>query len=82
MCLGVPAKVISMCEDDPHLKLGQVDFGGITKTIALCFTPQAVPGDYVLVHVGFAISLIDEQHARELIQLIERDPSFIDELPN
>ncbi|MBK7601815.1 MAG: HypC/HybG/HupF family hydrogenase formation chaperone [Acidobacteria bacterium] len=59
MCLSVPGKVLSI-EGDDLLRSGRVNFGGIVKEINLSYVPEAVVGDYVLVHVGFAISKIDE----------------------
>ena len=79
MCLAVPGKIIDILEDE-HLGLrrGRVDFSGIRKEVCLDYTPEARVGDYVLVHVGFALSVVDEQEAyrvfealRELDQLEE-----------
>lgn len=72
MCLGVPAKIIERFFEDPQLIPAKADFGGICKTIYLCFTPEATVGDYVLVHVGFAISLINETRARELLTFLDQ----------
>jgi len=72
MCLAVPGKVLSLAGDDPAFRSGYVDFCGVRKTVNLAFTPEVVPGDYVLVHVGFAISRIDkEEAARTFIYLKE-----------
>jgi hydrogenase expression/formation protein HypC len=78
MCLAVPGRVVSMCGDDPLTRLGRVDFGGIIKEINLAFVPETRIGEYVLVHVGFAITVIDEveaqrvfQHLREIGELAE-----------
>jgi hydrogenase expression/formation protein HypC len=64
MCLAVPGKLLSIDGEDPAFRLGRVDFCGIKKTVNLAFTPDAAPGDYVLVHVGFALSRVDEEEAR------------------
>lgn len=69
MCLGIPGKVLETFERD-GLPYGRVDFGGIRKEICLAYTPEAVPGEYVLVHVGFAISRLDEAEAEENLRLI------------
>jgi hydrogenase expression/formation protein HypC len=70
MCLGVPGKLVEVrLQDD--LPMGRVEFGGILKDVCLAYTPEARPGDYVLVHVGFAISRIDEAEAQETFQLLE-----------
>jgi hydrogenase expression/formation protein HypC len=78
MCLAVPAKILSVSGDDPIMRLGRVDFGGIVKEVNLAYVPEAKIGDYVLVHVGFAISVIDEaeaarvfNHLREIGELAE-----------
>jgi len=64
MCLAVPGKVISLIpHPDPLLLAGKVSFGGIIKTVSLAYVPEVQPGDYVIVHVGFAISIIDQGEA-------------------
>ncbi len=71
MCLGIPAKLVEVrSEDDPPM--GKVEFGGIMKDVCLAYTPEARVGDYVLVHVGFAISRIDEAEAQETLDLLEQ----------
>ena len=63
MCLAIPGQVLDLTQDDPILRTGRVDFGGIVKRINLAYVPEARVGDYVLVHVGFGISIIDESEA-------------------
>jgi hydrogenase expression/formation protein HypC len=63
MCLAVPGRVLNVFGDDVAFRSGSVDFCGIKKTVNLAFTPEAQPGDFVLVHVGFAISRIDAEEA-------------------
>jgi hydrogenase expression/formation protein HypC len=63
MCLAVPGKVISILDGDPAFRTGNVDFCGVRKTVNLAFTPEVVVGDFVLVHVGFAITRVDEEEA-------------------
>ncbi len=71
MCLAVPGKIVSIAEDDaPHLRRGKVDFGGVLKEICLAYTPEAEIGDYVLVHVGFSLSRIDEEEARRIFDTL------------
>ena len=70
MCLGIPGKVLEIFEQD-SLPMGKIEFGGIVKEACLAYTPEAEAGDYVLVHVGFAISLIDEQEANEIFQYLD-----------
>ncbi len=72
MCLAVPGKIISIEGSDPLLRYGKVDFGGILKQISLAYVPEAKVGDYVLVHVGFAISIIDETEAQEVFEYLRR----------
>ena len=63
MCLAIPGKILSMSGDEPLMRTARVDFGGIVKEINLAYTPEAAVGAYVLVHVGFAITVIDEAEA-------------------
>lgn len=71
MCLGVPGKVLSVDGDD-ELRMGRVDFGGIVKEACLACVPEAVVGDYVIVHAGFAISRVDEVEAARVFKYLER----------
>jgi hydrogenase expression/formation protein HypC len=65
MCLAMPGKVVSLIpHPDPLLLAGKVSFGGIVKTVSLAYVPEVRPGDYVIVHVGFAISIVDEGAAQ------------------
>jgi hydrogenase expression/formation protein HypC len=70
MCLGIPGKIVELYERN-DLPMGKVEFGGILKEVCLAYTPEAQLGDYVLVHVGFAISRIDETEAQEILDLFE-----------
>ncbi len=70
MCLGVPGKVLRVDPSDIGMTMGQVSFGGIVKDVCLAYTPDVQPGDYVLVHVGFAISKLDEQHALDVFETL------------
>jgi len=72
MCLAVPGKITSVEGNDPLLRAGKVDFGGVVKQINLAYVPEAKVGDYVLVHVGFAISIVDEAEALETLDLLRR----------
>jgi len=69
MCLGIPGKVLTKYERG-GLPYGQVDFGGIAKEICLAYVPDVEPGEYVIVHVGFAISRLDEAEAMVQLQLL------------
>ncbi len=66
MCLAVPGRVLNIEEDT--LRMAMVSFGGVTKSISLALVPEAVVGDYVIVHVGFAISKLDEEAARRTLE--------------
>jgi hydrogenase expression/formation protein HypC len=68
MCLAVPGRILSLAGDDPLTRTGRVDFGGLVKEVNLAFAPEAEVGDHVLVHVGFAISVIDEAEAGRIFE--------------
>lgn len=63
MCLGVPGQILTITGDDPITRMGRVNFSGVVKEVSLAYTPDATVGDYVVVHVGFAISQVDEEEA-------------------
>lgn len=80
MCLAIPGRIISIDNaDDPLMRAGKVDFGGVIKDINLAYTPEAQIDDYVLVHVGFAINTIDEDEAQEVFEYL-RQIGELDEL--
>jgi hydrogenase expression/formation protein HypC len=81
MCLAVPGKLLSMTGDDPLLRLGKVSFGGVVKEVSLACVPEAKPGDYVLVHVGFALSVVDEAEAQRVFDYL-REMDDLAELEN
>ncbi len=70
MCLGVPGEVVELSEQH-GLRFAKVRFGGISREVCLEYVPEAVPGDFVLVHVGFAISRIDAEEAHRTLRLLE-----------
>ena len=71
MCLAVPGKIVTIVvEEFLGLRRGKVDFGGIQKELCLDYTPDAKVGDYVLVHVGFALSVIDEAEAARVFEAL------------
>lgn len=72
MCLGVPGKVIEVYEDALGMAMGKVSFGGILKEVCLAYVPEVKVDDYVIVHVGFAISVVDEQEAAEVFEFLEQ----------
>jgi hydrogenase expression/formation protein HypC len=67
MCLAVPGQVESI-HDDQGIRMGRVNFGGVVKDVCLAYLPELAVGDYALVHVGFAISKIDDASARETLR--------------
>ncbi len=69
MCLGVPGKITEIYEIE-GLKMGQLDFSGVTRETCLEYVPEAEVGQYALVHVGFAINLLEEEEAQETLALI------------
>ena len=71
MCLAVPGKLLSITGSD-FARSGSVSFGGITKTVNLAYVPEARVGDYVLVHVGFALSVVDEAEARQTFEYLKQ----------
>jgi hydrogenase expression/formation protein HypC len=75
MCLGIPGRLVEVRKQD-DLPMGKVDFGGILKEVCLAYTPEAEVGDYVLVHVGFAISRIDETEADEIFGYLKEIASM------
>lgn len=79
MCLGVPGRVKEIQADPLGMTMGKVSFGGITKEVCLAYTPEAEVGDYVVVHVGFAISVIGEEEALQVFRYLE-EMDELDEL--
>lgn len=77
MCLAIPGKVEQLFDQD-GLKMAKINVGGIRKSICLQYTPEAAPGDYVLIHVGFAISIIDEVEARRTYQALQMTDELTD----
>ena len=72
MCLAIPGKVTSISGDDPLLRSGKVDFGGILKEVSLAYVPEVNVGDYVIVHVGFALSKVDEAEAQKVFEYLRQ----------
>ncbi|HRJ44133.1 MAG: HypC/HybG/HupF family hydrogenase formation chaperone [Caldilineaceae bacterium] len=79
MCLGVPGQILTIAGDDPITRMGRVNFGGVVKEVSLAYTPDAVVGDYVVVHVGFAISRVDEKEAEIVFDYL-RQMDELDEI--
>ena len=70
MCLAVPGKVVSIDERNPELKMAKVNFSGVSKEVCVQWLPDVQVGDYVLVHVGFALNKIDEKDAEETLRIL------------
>jgi len=79
MCLAVPGKIIEI-RDDRGTRMATIDFGGVRKEICLAYLPDLVVGDYAIVHVGFAISKIDEKSALETLELFRELGTLEEEL--
>jgi len=71
MCLAVPGKIVSIEGDDSVLRDGKVNFGGVVKRVNLGLVPEAKIGDYVVVHVGFALSIVDEEDAKQVFEYLK-----------
>ena len=72
MCLAVPGKLVSITGEDPFQRTGKVSFGGVMKDVSLACLPEAQVGDYVIVHVGMAISRLDESEANEVFTYLKQ----------
>jgi hydrogenase expression/formation protein HypC len=70
MCLAIPGEIIEITGGDPLTRIARVSFGGVVREASLAYVPEAKPGDYVLVHAGFALQTIDEDEARRTLELI------------
>ena len=79
MCLGIPGRIVEVI-DDAGTPMARMDFDGIVKDVCLAYLPDLVAGDYAIVHVGFAISQIDEASAQESLELMRRQGVLEDEL--
>jgi hydrogenase expression/formation protein HypC len=72
MCLAIPGKIISIDDSGGELmKIGKVNFGGIIKDVNLAYTPEAIVGNYVIVHVGFALNTVDEAEAAKVFEYLK-----------
>lgn len=76
MCLAVPGKIISLLDEAPLFSTGKIDFSGVTKEVSLAYVPEAKIGDYVIVHAGFALSIVDEEEAQASLQAFQELSDF------
>ena len=79
MCWGVPGKIVEVYEKD-GLRMSKVDFGGVLRETCLEYVPEASEGEYVVVHVGFAISIISEEEAQETLAMLREIMDLEEEL--
>ncbi|NIV30814.1 MAG: HypC/HybG/HupF family hydrogenase formation chaperone [Anaerolineae bacterium] len=79
MCLAIPGRIVEVTEDG-LMRMGRVDFGGVIREVCLAYVPEAGIGDYVIVHVGFAISQLDEDEAQETLRLLVESGILEEEL--
>jgi hydrogenase expression/formation protein HypC len=79
MCLGIPGKITEIYEAN-GLRMGKVDFGGVIKEVCLSYVPEAQIGDYAVIHVGFALNLLNEDEALETLDLLRQISSVDEEL--
>lgn len=79
MCLGIPGRIVelSVPDDRPDLRMGTVDFDGVRRRVCLAYTPEAALGDYVIVHVGFAISTVDAEEAQRTLAVLRAIPDAL-----
>lgn len=78
MCLAIPGKIERISGDDPLTRMGRVNFGGILKEVCLAYVPEAKVGEYVIVHVGFALSVLDEDEAHKVFEYLKRMDELAD----
>lgn len=76
MCLGVPGKVVRIDKSPLGITMGKVEFGGISKEVCLAYVPEVKVGEYVIVHVGFAISVMDEKEAEQVFEYLRQAGEF------
>ncbi|TMR04206.1 HypC/HybG/HupF family hydrogenase formation chaperone [Actinomadura soli] len=75
MCLGIPGRIVEA--DDADLRMGVIDFDGVRREVCLAYTPEADVGDFVIVHVGFAISTVDEEEAARTMAVLNAIPDVL-----
>lgn len=72
MCLAIPGEILKITDADPVTRSGDVSFGGVVKEVSLALVPEATVGDYVIVHAGFALNVLDEDEARTTLDYIRQ----------
>ena len=76
MCLAIPGKIERITGDEPLARLARINFGGVVKQASLAYVPEARVGDYVIVHVGFALSIVDEVEAQKVFEYLRQMDDF------
>ena len=82
MCLAVPGKILTVAGDDPLTRSARVSFGGVVKEVSLAYTPEACVDDYVIVHVGFALNILDEKEAGRVFEYLRQIGELEDLTPD
>lgn len=77
MCLGIPGKIISIYEEQ-GTRMAKIDFGGVTREACVEVIPEAQPGDWTIIHAGFALNLLSEDEARETLEILEEMSELAD----
>jgi hydrogenase expression/formation protein HypC len=72
MCLAVPGKIVSISDNEPLLRMGRVSFGGLIKQVSLAYVSDAQVNDYVIVHAGFALSILDHDEAEQTLNYLRQ----------
>ncbi len=80
MCLAIPGKILVITGDEPLRRTAKVSFGGTIKEVSLAYTPEAKDSDYVIVHVGFALSIVDEVEANQVFEDLKQMSAIAEEL--
>ena len=78
MCLGIPGKILSIYEDH-GTKMAKIDFGGVSREACIEVIPEAKPGDWTIVHAGFALNLLSEEEALETLEILQEMSDLADE---
>jgi hydrogenase expression/formation protein HypC len=72
MCLAIPGKILNITGEDSLLRVGKISFAGVVKEVSLAYVPEAEVGQYAIVHVGFAIAIVDESEAQKTLDYLEQ----------
>ena len=78
MCLAIPGRITSISGEDPLGRVGKIDYGGVLKEVSLAYVPEAQVGDYVIVHVGFALSRVDPEEANKVFEYLREMQELAD----